>query len=382
MGDSLVFRLPREIFFGTNQGNDIGKLLVNIGERAIIVVGRKSVKESGTLDIITQSLDRNRLVYSIFDQVEPEPSLDTVDRGLKIATDSNCDMVISLGGGSVLDCGKVIAGLLGNGETIRPFFEGAPIIKAGVPWVALPTTAGTGSEMTSNSVLTDIDTGIKKSVRSPLFISRLVIIDPNFTLSMSPYLTAVSGIDALIQAIEAFTTPYSNLISDALALEAIELLWKYLPKAVKDGANLINREYVAKGSMLSAMAFANSSSGPAHGFSHLIGPRFSISHGETCAVLMPQVIRFNREVFHEKYTHILNKLGFKDVGKNDPAEELAIAFENFLDQIHLQKRFKDFNISIDELISVLNINNIGKNITENPRPFQVSDMVELLKSSW
>ncbi|QPM67182.1 iron-containing alcohol dehydrogenase family protein [Atribacter laminatus] len=382
MGDSFVFRLPREIFFGTNQGNDIGKILVNIGKRAIIITGRKSVKESGILDKITQSLDRNGLIYSIFDQVEPEPSLDTVNRGLKLSIDFNCEMVISLGGGSVLDCGKVIAGLIGNGKTIQPFFEGVPIVKAGVPWIALPTTAGTGSEMTSNSVLTDVDTGIKRSVRSPFLISRLVIIDPNFTLSMSPYLTAVSGIDALIQAIEAYTSPRSNPISNALVLEAIELLWKYLPKVVQDGANLLNREYVAKGSMLSAMGFANSSSGPAHGFSHLIGPKFSISHGETCAVLMPQVIRFNREVFSKKYLHIVNKIGIKETGKKDPAEEFALAFEDFLDQIHLRKRFKEFNVPLDKLISVLNINNIGKNITENPRPFQSSEMAELLKSSW
>ncbi|HCU22161.1 MAG TPA: hypothetical protein DF698_04615 [Candidatus Atribacteria bacterium] len=382
MGDTFVFRLPREIFFGTNQGNDIGKILVNMGRRIVIVVGRKSVKETGALEKITQSLDRNGLMYSIFDQVEPEPSLDTVDRGLKLATDFNCDMVVSLGGGSVLDCGKVIAGLIGSGESIRPFFEGSPIIKAGVPWIALPTTAGTGSEMTSNSVLTNIDTGIKKSVRSPFFIAQLVIIDPNFTLSMSPYLTAATGVDALIQAIEAYTSPHSNPVSDALVLEAIELLWKYLPKAVQDGASLLNREYVAKGSMLSAMGFANSSSGAAHGFSHLIGPRFSISHGETCAVLMPQVMRFNREVFSKKYSQIINQVGIKEVGKNDPTEELAMAFENFLDQIHLRKRFKEFNVPIDELISVLSVNNIGKNITENPKPFQPSDMVELLKSSW
>ena len=121
MGDTFVFRLPREIFFGTNQGNDIGKILVNMGRRIVIVVGRKSVKETGALEKITQSLDRNGLMFSIFGQVEPEPSLDTVDRGLKLATDFNCDMVVSLGGGSVLDCGKVIAGLIGSGEAYGLF---------------------------------------------------------------------------------------------------------------------------------------------------------------------------------------------------------------------------------------------------------------------
>ncbi|MBP8933027.1 MAG: iron-containing alcohol dehydrogenase [Candidatus Atribacteria bacterium] len=382
MENSFVFRLPREIFFGTGQGNDVGKMLINIGGRALIVIGRKSVRENGTLDKITQSLDCNGLLYSIFDQVEPEPSLTTVDRGAELASDFNCDMVISLGGGSVLDCGKAIAGLLGNGKTIRPFFEGVPLTQPGVPWIALPTTAGTGSEMTSNSVLTDIENRIKKSVRSPFLIARLVVIDPNFTLSMSPYLTAVTGIDALIQAIEAYTSPHSNPISDILILEAIELLWKFLPRAVQDGSNLKNREYVAKGSMMSAMAFANSSSGAAHGFSHLIGPKFSISHGETCAVLMPHVIRFNRQVFYEKYSCLVKKLGINKVRENDPSEDLAVAFENFLDQIHLRKRFKDFQVPYDELLAVLNLNNIGKNITENPRPFHSSDMIELLKSSW
>jgi len=382
LGTPFVFRLPREIFFGSGQGNDTGNLVKDIGGKALIVTGRKAVREHGILNQITTSLDRAGVLYSIFDEVEPEPSLTTVDRAIDCGFSAKCDMVLSIGGGSALDCGKAVACLLGKERSIRPYFYGARLVQPGVPWVALPTTAGTGSEMTSNSVLTDYELNFKKSVRSPFLVARMVIIDPLFTLSMNPYVTAVSGIDALVQGIEAFTSPHSNPVSGVLALEAVELLWRYLPEVVRNGKDVQSREFVAKGSMMSAMAFANSSSGAAHGFSHLIGPEFSIPHGEACGLLLPHIIRYNHEVFFAKYLQLVQRLGLEENNGHYPAELLASAFEDLLRRVGLRMKLRDFQVQKNQLETVLREDNIGKNITENPRPFRREDMIELLKSAW
>lgn len=318
----FCFRLPREIYFAWGKGSETGELVKSLGRKVFVVTGKKATKETGILEVVTSSLGRAGLEWVVFDQVEPEPSLETVDAGLRQAYKESCDLVLSLGGGSALDCGKAIAGLLGQDESVVPYFDGIKSLdKAGAPWVAMPTTAGTGSEMTNNAVLTNYRTGVKKSFRSPHLVARMAIIDPQFTVFLSKRVTASSGIDALVQAIEAYTSPHTNPVSELLALEAIKLIWKFLPRVVEEGNNRYFREQVAKGSMISAMAFANASSGPAHGLSHIVGPAFGIPHGETCGLLFPVTMCFNGEVLAEKYLVIAKSIGLE---AKDQTEVVAV----------------------------------------------------------
>ncbi len=379
MKENFVFRLPPEIYFGGGEGKKAGELVKRWGEKALLVTGKKSMQETGILEEILQSLEGAGVQCSIFDQVEPEPSLETVDRGLDLAYRERCDFVISLGGGSAQDCGKAIAGLCGNSHTVLPYFEGKVLSSPGIPWIAVPTTAGTGSEMTTNAVLTDYRTKLKKSFRSPYLLAKLVIIDPLYTRFMSPYLTATSGIDALVQALEAYVSQEVNPVSEVLAEEAIELLWKYLPQAVKEGQNLNYRKQVAKGSMISAMAFANSASGPAHGLSHIVGPEFSVVHGEACGIFFPRVVEFNREVLKDRYEKIARIVEIE--GEEDLIDKFIEAFLNLMKEIGLRTSLGELGIKEDMLQGIVKGERIGRNLRENPRPMGEEEIYTLLKAS-
>ncbi|MEN3185739.1 MAG: iron-containing alcohol dehydrogenase [Atribacterota bacterium] len=373
MGEQFVFRLPKEIYFGLGEGKRVGELIKRLGKKVLFVIGKSFVQRYGILDEVMTSLAESSLEWVIFEGVEPEPSLKTVDRGVSLAYRENCDLVLSVGGGSVLDCGKAIAGVCGNGESVVPFFEGQTLPHPGIPWIAMPTTAGTGSEMTNNAVLTDYTRKLKKSFRSPFLIATLVIVDPLYTRFMSPYLTAVSGVDALIQAIEAYTSPRRSPMTDFLALEAVERLWRHLPLAVQDGDNLEYRKEMALGSLVSAMAFANASSGPIHGLAHMIGPDFGIVHGEACGILFPAVVRFNRDVLEKRYLELARVTG------NQGVEEWIKAFEHLMQRIGLRTRLREFGVGEEALISVIRPERIGASIKENPRSMDTEDLYSILK---
>jgi len=377
MADTFLFRLPREIYFGSGQGKRVGELVQRFGGKALVVTGKHFTKKYGILDEVLDSLRSASVEAIVFDQVEPEPSLATVDRGLRLSYEENCIMVISLGGGSVLDCGKAIAGVWGNGESVVPYFTSeSQVSRPGLPWIAMPTTAGTGSEMTNNAVLTDYEHNLKKSVRSPLFIATMAIIDPLYTHFMDRYLTAVSGIDALVQAIEAYTSPRANPMTDFLALEATETLWRYLPLAVEEGSNPEYRKQMALGSMVSAMAFANTSSGPVHGLAHMVGPDFHIVHGESCGLLFPPVARFNAQILRERYIRLAQVTGY------DTVEGWIEAFEQLLRRIGLRTRLRDFGRRKEELQAVVREERIGPNIRENPRAMGKKELIMLLEEVW
>lgn len=376
MEEKFVFRLPKEIYFGLGEGKRTGELIKRLGKKVLLVTGKNFARQYGILDELLASFAMFSLEWAIFEGVEPEPSLEAVDRGVNLAYRENCDLVLSLGGGSVLDCGKAIAGVCGNGESVVPFFEGKALPHPGIPWVAVPTTAGTGSEMTNNAVLTDYTRKLKKSFRSPFLVATLVIVDPLYTRFMSPYLTAVSGIDALIQAVEAYTSPRENPMTDFLALEAVGRLWRYLPLAVQDGDNLEYRKEMALGSLVSAMAFANASSGPVHGLAHMIGPDFGIVHGEACGVLFPAVVRFNRSVLEERYLKLAQVTGNRGV------EEWMEAFENLMRKIGLRTRLREFGVREEMLISVIRPERIGASIRENPRSMSTEDLCSILKEAY
>ncbi|HSV30882.1 MAG TPA: iron-containing alcohol dehydrogenase [Atribacteraceae bacterium] len=379
MNGSFSFRLPKEIFFGTGEGRKTGAYLRAIASRFLVVTGKTAVRRYGVLAEVMESLGNESLQWEVFDEVEPEPSLRTINRALEHARGFQAEGVVSLGGGSVLDCGKAVAGLVAADSPVEPFFDGQSLPPAGVPWIAMPTTAGSGSEMTNNAVLSDPERMLKKSLRGPSLLARLVIVDPLYTEFMDPYVTATSGVDALVQAIEACTGPQVNPVVDVLSREAIRLLWTYLPEAVRAGDNRGVREYVARGSVLSAMAFSNSSSGPAHGLSHMVGPEYGIPHGEACGLFLPQVIRYNKEVLSERYRALFQTLfGDQDPGR-DPVEAFIYAWQAFLDTIGLRRRLRDFGATEENLSGVVQDERIGRSIKENQRPMTHDDLIDLLR---
>lgn len=231
--------------------------------------------------------------------VRHEPTVETVDEGTRRALAAGCDLVIGLGGGSVLDAAKAVSGLMTNGGSALDYLEvvgrGRVLESPAAPFIAIPTTSGTGSEATKNAVLTEPRSRVKASLRSPHLLPVTAIVDPDLTLSLPSHLTASTGLDALTQLVEAYITPRANPFTDMIALEGIERSARALLTAVNRGTDLEAREDLALASLFGGIALANAGLGAVHGIAASLGGRFSVPHGVACAVMLPHVMRTNVE---------------------------------------------------------------------------------------
>jgi alcohol dehydrogenase class IV len=242
-----------------------------------------------------------------------EPTVDTVDAALAVARDANCDFVIGVGGGSAIDAAKAVAGLLANGGGAADYMEvvgkGQKITKPAVPWIAVPTTAGTGAEVTRNAVVGWPEKKFKASIRSELLMAKVALIDPQLGVDVPPDVTARSGMDALCQCIEAYVSTGANPMTDAIALEGVTLAARYLKRAYVDGHDLEAREGMAMAALLSGIALTNAGLGAVHGFAAPLGANLPVPHGTACGLLLPHVITANRQRGVAKYDDIDRAVG-------------------------------------------------------------------------
>ncbi|HID95902.1 MAG TPA: iron-containing alcohol dehydrogenase [Candidatus Latescibacteria bacterium] len=352
---------PTKIIFGEGVLELLGKEAKCLGTKALLVTGRSAMQRAGALDRVRQILMSRGLGTCLFDHVERDPCLSIVDRGVKLARSEECDLVVALGGGSAIDVGKAIAVIAGQEGTIWDYHRGREIENSGLPFVAIPTTAGTGAEITNNAVLIDREKEVKKSLRSPMMIARLALVDPELTVTMPPEITAQTGMDALTQAIEAYVTRASNPVTDILALRAAEIIYHNLPVAVEDSHNRQARYQMALGSLLGAMAFSNSGLGAVHGLAHPIGALFNIPHGLVCAVLLPHVMSFNLQSSRDKYYQLAVAFGA------DTAEGSIEKIRELERRIKIPESFKGYGISefdLDRIVSGARSSSMSKNPRE------------------
>lgn len=308
------FKAPK-VVTGIGAIAEIGRLSSSLGTKALLVLGAGgSLQKIGIADKTVGLLNQAGITVHIYSGVMPEPDLNNVNRGLNECRLNGCDMVIGLGGGSVIDTAKAVAALTGSPVTLEDAFFGSKAIDTpGLPCIAVPTTAGTGSEATFNSVLTDKASGLKQSIRGQALLPSIALVDPELTLSMPPSLTAQTGMDAFTQAIESYVSKGASPISDALAAEAIGLIGRNLEKAYNDGGSIEPRAAVSYGSLLAGIALANARLGAVHGLAHAIGSRCAIAHGTVCAVLLPYVVRYNWDTVKGKYLRVQEILGIDDL---------------------------------------------------------------------
>jgi len=303
-------RLPGRIIFGSRTFAQLGEVAAELGDHALLVTGRSALRKSGRLQQAIELLDCNGVNVTQFSGVENDPSLRTCERGVVLARERGCDLVVGIGGGSALDAAKAIAAVSPQAGELPEYFSRERILEnMSLPFIAVPTTAGTGTECTKNAVLTDTERKVKQSLRSDCMVPAVALVDPELTLTAPPSVTAQTGMDALTQAIECYVSRRANPASDILSLRAIELLAANLPDAVADGSRLSVREPVALGSLLTAMAFGNAALGAVHGLAHPIGAHYRVPHGLVCAVLLPHVCTYNLSVQNEKFNRIAPLLG-------------------------------------------------------------------------
>jgi len=237
-------------------------------------------------------------------EVAGEPTVDLVRQGAAMARETGCQTVVAIGGGSAIDTGKAIAALLANGGDPLDYLEvigqGRPLRLPSIPWIAVPTTAGTGAEVTRNAVLASPEHKVKASLRSPLMLARLAVVDPELTLGLPPAVTASTGLDALTQLIEPFVSVRANAMTDMFCREGMRRAARSLERAWRDGSDREARTDMAFASLLGGLALANAGLGAVHGFAAPIGGMFDAPHGAVCAALLPHVMRANIRALRER----------------------------------------------------------------------------------
>jgi alcohol dehydrogenase class IV len=293
------FATANRILFGQGTLKQAAPLAASFGRRALIVTGSTPDQAAALIE----QLGTHAVAATTF-SVTGEPSIETVQAGMQIARDNRCDVIIGLGGGSAIDTGKAIAALLTNPGDPLDYLEvigrGQPLTQTPLPYIAIPTTAGTGSEVTRNAVLASHEHHVKVSLRSPLMLPRVAIIDPELTYSLPPSITASTGLDALTQLIEPYTCNLPNPLVDALCADGIQRATRSLKRAYQNGSDVAAREDMSIAALFGGMALANARLGAVHGFAGPFGGLYPAPHGMICARLLPFVVEANVRALQER----------------------------------------------------------------------------------
>ncbi len=286
------FMTANRILFGPGNLKETGAAAAALGGRALVVTG----VETSRADPLRDQLDGHKLAYMLF-TVEHEPTIPLVQAGIQAAREFDCDLVIGFGGGSAIDTGKAIAALITNPGPIVDYLEvigrGVPLSNPPLPYIAIPTTAGTGSEVTRNAVLASPEHHVKVSLRSPMMLPRLAIVDPELTYSLPPHVTAYTGLDALTQLIEPYVSSRANPMIDAICREGMSRAARSLQRAYTYGDDPSAREDMALASLFGGLALANAGLGAVHGIAGPFGGMFDAPHGATCAALLSHTMTMN-----------------------------------------------------------------------------------------
>lgn len=309
MSQNASFFMPGVSLFGANVVSELAARVTSLGGRKPLIVTDKGMTELGYTKQITDLLEQADIAYCVFDGTIPNPTDKNVNEGVDAYKTGQCDMLISLGGGSAHDCCKGVGLVVSNGGVIADY-EGVDQSKVALPpYVAINTTAGTASEITRFTIITNTSNHVKMAIVDWRVTPDLAINDPMMMVNMPPSLTAATGMDALTHAVEAYVSTAANPITDACALQAIRLISRYLRVAVARGDDLEARDRMAYAQYLAGMAFNNASLGHVHAMSHQLGGMYDLPHGVCNALLLPHVCEANLMAAHERYADIAEALG-------------------------------------------------------------------------
>lgn len=335
---SWEFATAARIVFGAGAAGQIGPAARAFGARALLVTGRKPRHAAR----LVADLHNAGVGCTPF-ATGGEPTLDTVRAGVEAARREGCDVVIACGGGSAIDAGKAIAAMLTNLGDVLDYLEvigsAQPLRAAPAPFIAVPTTAGAGSEVTRNAVLASPEHGVKASLRSPLLLPRVAVVDPELTLSAPPEVTAATGLDALSQLIEPFVSHRANPFTDMLCREGLGRIARSLRRAYRNGSDLEARTDMSLASLLGGMALANAGLGAVHGFAAPVGGAFPAPHGAVCAALLAPVTRANLRALRRRDPQNAALARYEEAARIlDPSAPNADALVEWLEGIRVELR--------------------------------------------
>lgn len=372
------------IIMGRGSSLRTGLKVRELGCKKVLVVYDKGLKAIGIADIILENLQNAGIATVSFDGVVPDPPDIIVEEAAEVARREGIDGIVAVGGGSAIDAAKGINVLINNQPPIMQYFGIQKNLKPGVPMVFIPTTSGTGSEVTNMCVISCTSRGNKDSVVSPVCVGTLAILDPELTIGLPPSLTAATGIDALAHAVESITSGQANPLSDALARDAIGTIAKWLPVAFKDGSNIEAREKMILASSFAGMAFTNALVHLGHCIAHAFGANFHIPHGVACAATLPEVIEYTSKTEFKKVEMICEGLGVKVAEGATPEEIGAIArkaLRSLIKSLEIPN-IKESGISLEDALKMAPIITADSGMALAPYRVTTGQVAEIIKQAY
>lgn len=349
MFQSIPFNTP-DIMFGMDVVSKVGDYAKKLGAGRILLITGPHVSKAGIAEKVISSLKAKSLEFEIYDQMEQEPYTTVVERAAEVARKGNFDVFIGLGGGSVMDVAKMASALTTNPGVTKDYFGVEKVTRRGKPTIMIPTTAGTGAEITKHAIFVDVEDHVKKAVASQALQPNVALIDPMLTVTSPPHVTAAAGIDAFIHAAEPFVSQGANPLTDAIAIKAMSMITRWVGPAYADGRDLEARYYVAMGSMMSSFVLQNSGTSLIHAIAYPIGGEYHTSHGTTLSALMPSCFEYIKVAKAPKFAEMAEAMGENIYGLSDreAADKAIEAIRALLKSLDLPGSLKDLGAVQEE----------------------------------
>jgi alcohol dehydrogenase len=371
-----IFQTTRRIVMGAGAVNQLADEVKRLRGTKVMIITDPGLVQSGIIAQVEGLLSQAGLEVARFSGVEPDPPYEIVAEAAEAVRQAKADLVLGIGGGSSLDIAKVAAVLVTNADPVTSYFGIDLVPQPGVPTILIPTTAGTGSEVTPIAILSDHHEKLKKGVVSPYLFPDCALLDPELTLGLSPEVTAATGMDALIHALESYTSKNATPMTDLLARQALDLLFNNIREAYAEGGNLAARANMLEGSLLAGMAFANAGVTAVHAFAYPIGAEFHIPHGIANTIMLLPVMQFNLLGNLDKFASLAQVLGQDTTGLSKrKAAQLAVeAMQELAEDLNVPQRLSVFGVK-DEHIPGLaeGVMKVTRLLANNPRNLKVED---------
>ncbi len=378
---SFTFELPTKIEYGIGISGTLRDHIQRWGAKNVLVVTDKGIRASGLLAGLERQLQEANTRFVIFDEVEPNPKDQDVQHGAEQAQQLNADCLVAIGGGSPIDCAKAIGVVATHGGSVRRYADRQQITGKILPLIAIPTTAGTGSEVTFGAVITDTREHFKFTVKHANTAPKIALVDPALTVTMPPALTAATGMDALTHAIEGYTATVAEPLADAAALYAVELITKYLKTAFVDGQNMEARAGMLLGSLLAGISFSHSDVAAVHCIAEALGGKYDAPHGVCNAVVLPEMMAYNMTYCQERYARIATAMGLTYASLEEGAQKAVEAVRQLARDVHLPG-FRNLGVKKEDFEELAQNSALNGSNPDNPRPMQKNDYLTVLTTLW
>ena len=369
-----------EIYAGKSSLNEINNILNKLNAQKVMVVTDKGIVNAGIYEKLESVLKSANKEIVLFDSVQPDPSIKLVGQVVEIARNNEIQAVIGIGGGSSIDTAKVASALITNSKEMSAYIGTELLENDAMPIIAIPTTAGTGSEVTHIAILSDEEEQLKKGIVSTKIIPKFAILDPELTLGLPPHVTAATGMDALVHALEAYISINANTYSDTLALKAIKMISENIREAYNNGKNPEARENMLLGSLYAGMAFANAGVAAVHAFAYPLGGMFHIPHGLANSVMLPTIMEFNLVGNEKRFSDMAKCLtGNPEASAQDTIKEI----NSLCADLKIPSSLEELKIPESAISQMAeSVMKVTRLLANNPREITQQDALELYTKAY